>query len=131
MPFRDVYIAKLDAAGAHLWSRSFGDGEADQGGYSVTSDGAGNVFFSGAMGGSIDFGQGPHTAAEGPGFVVKLDPSGTTQWSQQLSAPGVRVRSTPAGHLVVAGGFPVGSNLGSPVATLVGGSRVFLVEYAP
>lgn len=131
VPFRDIFVAKLDATSAHLWSHSYGDGEADQVGYSVSPDGAGNVLFSGDMGGSIDFGQGPHTAAEGRGFVVQLEPAGATRWSQQLGASGVRVRATAAGGVIVAGGFPLDGNLGSPVARLVGGSHVFLVEYAP
>ena len=60
----DIFLAKFDPAGNHLWSKRFGDGFS-QIGYSVTVDGADNVLFTGAFSGSVDFGGGPLTSAGG------------------------------------------------------------------
>lgn len=53
----DVFVARLDAAGAHLWSQVFG-GPGDQVAQAVAVDGAGDVYLAGQLGGEADFGHG-------------------------------------------------------------------------
>ena len=70
----DVVVAKLDPAGAHLWSQRFGATNNQQAA-AVTSDPDGNVLVVGTFAGTIDFGGGPVTAAgNNDGFVVSLGP---------------------------------------------------------
>lgn len=71
-----VFVAKLDAAGNHLWSKSFGDA-AGQAGTAIALDAAGNVVIAGSFNGTIDLGGGPLTSAAGSNvFLAKLDPAG-------------------------------------------------------
>jgi hypothetical protein len=80
----DIVAAKLDAAGKHLWSKRFGDGDP-QHGYSVATDGAGNVVLTGLLYGTVDFGGGPLTSAGGSDiFVAKLDAFGNHVWSKRF-----------------------------------------------
>ena len=51
---QDIFVARLDPEGAHLWSRSFGNGESNLG-ESVASDSAGNTIFIASSAGVIDF----------------------------------------------------------------------------
>lgn len=53
----DVFVARLDTAGAHLWSQVYG-GPGDQVAQAVAVDGAGDVYLAGQLGGEADFGHG-------------------------------------------------------------------------
>jgi hypothetical protein len=78
----DAYVAKLDANGAHVWSRRFGDAD-NQRAYAVALDVGGNVFVTGSFEGTVDFGGGPITAQSlSDLFVVKLDALGNHVWSK-------------------------------------------------
>ena len=55
----DIFVAKLDAGGSHMWSKRFGAGA----GVSVATDGLGDVVIAGEFGGTVDFGGGPLTSA--------------------------------------------------------------------
>jgi hypothetical protein len=79
----DIYLAKLDANGNHLWSKRFGDPEY-QSAITIATDSAGNVFLAGLVVGIVDFGGGPIENAEN--FVAKLDADGNHLWSTSLGA---------------------------------------------
>ena len=71
---RDVFAAKLDHDGNHVWSKRFGD-EASQTLGSVAVDGEGRVVLAGAFAGTIDLGGGPLASAGGLDiFVAELGP---------------------------------------------------------
>ena len=69
-----VYVARLSAAFAPLWSRRFGGlGNTDVLG--VATDDGGNVLLAGDYAGTVDFGGGPfQSAGEYDAFVLKLSP---------------------------------------------------------
>lgn len=70
----DVFVAKLDPNGKHVWSRRFGDA-SDQYGTGVGLDSAGHVYVSGQFSGSIDFGGGPFVGPTSPdtrGFLARF-----------------------------------------------------------
>ena len=68
----DIFVAKFDGSGNHLWSKRFGDSSSDKGA-SVATDGSGSVVITGYFFGSVDFGSGPLTSASnGDGFVAKV-----------------------------------------------------------
>ncbi len=71
---RDVFVAKLDLAGEHVWSKRFGDGASQTLG-SVAVDRDGNVVLTGAFAGTLDLGAGPLTSVDALDiFVAKLAP---------------------------------------------------------
>ena len=71
----DIFLARFDAGGAHLFSRAFGDAELQQArGLAVTS--AGELLLLGAFQGVLDFSGIALTGAldmQQPMFVAKLD----------------------------------------------------------
>ena len=87
----DIFLAKFDKTGAHLWSQRFGDPAVEQGGMDVKADQAGNVVVEGYLTGSANFGGGSLSAV-GSGtrnlFVAKFTPSGTHVWSKVFGGSG-------------------------------------------
>lgn len=83
----DVYIAKFNKDGNHLWSKKFGDSDVQGAGH-IAVDAAGSVFVGGNFNGTIDFGGGPLTSAGGYDiFVAKLDANGNHVWSKAFGDP--------------------------------------------
>ena len=72
---RDIFVAKFDTTGNHLWSRSFGDPDY-QSASDVTFDAAGNVVFSGRLVGTVDFGGEPVFLNYINPYLVKLNAAG-------------------------------------------------------
>src|SRR6185503_17472894 len=52
-PANDLYLAKLDGGGNHLWSKRFGD-TFNQTGLAVAADAMGNIYVTGAFASSLD-----------------------------------------------------------------------------
>jgi hypothetical protein len=70
----DGFVVKLDPGGAALWARSFGD-SSEQGGAAVTADPLGNVWATGYLSGSADFGGGPiQSSGASDAFLLELSP---------------------------------------------------------
>lgn len=92
----DVFVLRLDADGAAVWGRRYGD-KYDQGGSAVTIDAAG-ITLAGSFASTIDLGGGPLTALERQNpphprdgwyrsvFMARLDLDGTHRWSAALHA---------------------------------------------
>lgn len=72
----NVFVAKLDPSGSHLWSHNLGAGRSER----IRVDGNDNVYVAGG-GDYIDFGAGPLGAYN---FVVKLDPDGKHIWDKSF-----------------------------------------------
>lgn len=71
----DIFLVKLDDAGEHVWTRSFGDA-AHQAPAGVAAMSTGAVAIVGEIGGTVDFGDGPHVGPNTPsrGFVAAFGP---------------------------------------------------------
>lgn len=79
----DVFVAKFDAGGKHLWSRSYGGAREDIG-YAIGTDKYGNVAVGGWFWQSVDFGSGKPLQAKGlnkDAFLLKLSAAGEHLWS--------------------------------------------------
>lgn len=105
----DIFVAKLDAQGNHVWSKRFGDA-GPQAGTVVKATPAGEVVLVSALGGAVDFGGGPLTSAGGFDIgVVKLDADGNHVWSRRFgneteqAANGLALDS--AGNVLLTGMF--------------------------
>jgi hypothetical protein len=132
-PSNDIFVARLDASGNHLWSHRYGDAENDQLGRRVSVDAADNILLAGVFSGSIDFGVGTMNAPpSGASFLVKMDATGSTQWSRSFTAgselAGARASST--GDIFAAGLFS-GRQTPSPLQAFAGGTSAFLLELPP
>lgn len=87
---KDIFISKLDISGNLIWARSFGS-NADDAGYAVATDAAGNVYVSGYFQGTIDFDPSSGTfllTSNGIEdiFVLKLDASGNFLWAANMGS---------------------------------------------
>jgi hypothetical protein len=116
--FQDVFVAKIDSAGNHLWSQRFGDSEP-QSASAVAVDPLGNVVLVGSFRGTIDFGGVPMTSTtsgEEDIFVAKLDAAGNHIWSKQFGAANYQFASAvaidSAGAIVLTGSFRGSLNFG-------------------
>lgn len=117
----DVVIARLDASGAHRFSRRFGNG-ATQYATAVAVDAIGNAVITGRFWGRLDFGA-PDPGSNGYGssgalvssgesdaFVAKLDAHGEVLWAKQIGDEGYHHAGTGVavdrqGNVIVAGWF--------------------------
>jgi hypothetical protein len=130
----DIIVAKFDANGAHLWSRSFGSTSSDYG-LAIVVDESGNVFVTGAFHGSVDFGGGTLMSAGGfDMFVAKYDAGGIHQWSHRYGSPGIHdyavdVALDAFDDIVVTGTFTGAVDFGGGPLTSVGSGDIFIAKY--
>jgi uncharacterized protein (AIM24 family) len=129
----DIFLAKFDSGGTHLWSQRFGDGSC-QNGYSVALDSSGNVVMTGKFYGTVDFGGGPLTSAGDHNiFLAKFDASGTHLWSQGFGDAshqyGLSVAFDPSGNVVMTGYFSGTVDFGGGPLTSAGGDNIFLAKF--
>ncbi|WP_437821898.1 DNRLRE domain-containing protein [Sorangium sp. So ce1078] len=105
-PGGELLIARLDAAGAPIWAKTFPTNPYESGPRSVAVDGAGNVIVLGSYFGVIDLGGGPLTSSpvDDGMYLAKFDAAGNHVWSQIVSGTtqGAAVAAAPSGDLVVA-----------------------------
>ena len=132
----DIFVAKYNASGTHVWSQRFGDTGNDQG-RAIAVDGAGNVLVTGDFLGTVDFGGGPLTSAGGNDiFVAKYDASGTHVWSQRFGIflngdRGLGIAVDGAGNVLVTGYFQGSVDFGGGPLAFAGGSDIFVAKYDP
>lgn len=131
---KDLFVAKLDASGKHVWSKGFGD-DKDQEGNAIAVDSAGNVFVTGDFAGTLDLGGGKTlTASDNRDFfIIKLDPSGNVLWGKAAGdATGIQqgnaVAADPSGDVIVAGAAAGAIDLGGGPLTSAGGLDVFVAK---
>jgi hypothetical protein len=97
---RDIYLLHLSAAGAHVFSKSWGRSTLDYPtSLSILPDG--DVLMSGTAGASIDFGDGDKGSPIDSTFLVRFSPQGVGRWSKRwnLDANSRCVAAAPDGTL--------------------------------
>lgn len=120
----DLVIAKLDAAGNHVWSKIYGDAQG-QGVSTIDVDSTGNIAVAGLYGGTMNFGGGA-IASQGSSdlYVAKLDTNGNQIWAKTFH-PSTSVNSkgigiTAGGDVALAGSFQGTLNFGGGTLTSSG-----------
>ncbi len=134
----DIFVAKFDSSGNHLWSDRFGDLE-HQRGLDVAVDSADNIIITGYFGGAFSFGSTPILYSNGgfDVFVTKLDPNGNAQWSQGFGDGaedfGQQIAVDGSDNVVLAGHFNADIDFdGAPPAlTSVGGQDIYVAKLDP
>ena len=118
---RDIFLAGLEAAGVHLWSRRFGNAGNDEPGDLVV-DADGNLAMTAGFSGTVSFGGVP---LAGTRAIARYDAGGAHLWSRtwDLGYTGETVTyryiaGEPDGDLVLAGHVSVGFDLDFYVARL-------------
>jgi len=135
----DIFLARFDSNGNHLWSKRFGGGNDDLAN-SVSIDGPGNIYMTGWFESStIDFGGGALTNANAGSrdiFLAKFDSNGNHLWSKRFGGSsddlGHSVSVDSSGNVYGTGSF-FGSNVnfgGCPLSS-TGGYDIYLIKYAP
>ncbi len=93
----DIFVAKYDPNGNHLWSKGMGGKQADEA-YSIAADASGNVYITGGYLDTADFNRGgtggtrvaPFMVMWGTSFyfpnayVAKYDATGNFEWVQTV-----------------------------------------------
>lgn len=131
--FSDIFLVEYSAAGAHQWSRHFGDTGNDAG-YGVTADASGNVVITGSFVGSVDFGGGRLTSNTSSNdiFIAKYSATGGYSWSRAYGSTGDdhgnAVAIDASGNVVVTGYFNNTIDFGGGPLTSAGNKDIFLVE---
>lgn len=103
----DIFISKLDASGNFVWATAMG-WYANDLGYSIACDGAGNIYTTGNYVGTVDFDPGAGTyflSGSASAFVLKLNASGTFGWAKNVGGAPQSIALDAAGNVYTAGGF--------------------------
>jgi hypothetical protein len=129
----DVFVAKFNAAGVHLWSQRFGS-TGQEGGDSVALDALGDVFVAGYFFGTVDFGGGNLVSAGDTDiFVAKYNSDGAHKWSQRFGSTGSEVGFSAAvdasDNVFVTGFFNGTVNFGGGNLVSAGSDDIFLAKY--
>jgi hypothetical protein len=133
----DIFVAKFDSDGRHLWSRGFGGRSADAA-HGVVADEWCDVFLAGYFEGTVSFGGGPLTSFNSvDAFLVKLDSEGDHLWSRRFGEQtwpvygdaAAAVDVDGAGCAVITGRFGGTIEFGDNVLTSSGSDDIFLAKF--
>ena len=106
-----VFAMRFSSDGTLQWEKHWGSVGENQRTDGLDVDAAGNVYLTGQLEGTIDFGLGAleSTSATLDAFVAKLDPAGEGLWSVKIESPedvhAADVAAGPDGRVVVVGDF--------------------------
>ena len=134
---RDVFVAKYDANGAHVWSKSYGSTSGEETTVAMAVDPSGNTVITGTFLGSASLGGG--VLNSGTIFVAKYDGNGDPLWSLStgISASGASAATVTAvacdatGHIYLSGHFRGTVTIASGVVVSAGSDDAFLAKYDP
>ncbi len=113
----DIFIARFDRDGKHLWSRSFGSKREDIG-YGIATDTAGNIAVTGWFRQDIDFGGIQLEALDNNKdiFLLKFSAGGDIRWARRFGSSGNDqgrgVAMAESGDIAVVGLFRFDIELG-------------------
>ena len=100
----DAFVAKLSADGELRWLRQHGAKDHDAA-EAVSTDGKGNVYVSGQVGGALP--RGPSVVLPGNPYVAKYSPAGELLWELQLedasTGSASRITTDGEGRAFIAG----------------------------
>jgi hypothetical protein len=135
----DIFLAKLDVFGTHLWSARYG-GPNDDVATAVAVDSAGGPVITGQISSTVNFG-GANLPGALPGdlFVAKFDTLGAHEWSASYASAKIdlgRGVAVDAQDNVIVTGETTGTSIDLGGGALVdaannGVNDVFLAKYSP
>ena len=112
---RDLYIARFDAQGNHLWDKILGAAESITAAGALAVNGSGDIYVTGRFDGAeLDLG-GATVSSSGASdlFLARYAPDGGLAWAKSYGtdAPeaGIALLRHPSGVLAAAGSFEGGT----------------------
>jgi hypothetical protein len=133
----DLFLAKLDASGTHVWSLSFGDAD-NQRDVTLAVDSQGNCTLFGTFYGQVDFGGGLLDGSKFPLFVARFDSSGNHLYSRIVDGGssyglnGAAVAADAAGNAYLTGQYSGVLDFGSgPLTAEMYGGDIFVAKLGP
>jgi len=132
----DIFVAKLDASGNHIWSKRFGDADTLCIPWAFAVDAEDNLLVTGPFEGDLEFGGATlSSAGQWDAYVVKLDAAGEHHWSLRIgdadAQDGHAVVADSAGFPLVGGTFRGTIDLGGPPLVCVGCWDVYVAKLWP
>jgi hypothetical protein len=136
----DVFVAKLDASGTHVWSHNYGSGGEHQASLGVTIDPAQNIVVVGYFKGTLTFGAttltdvSPASSASTDLFVAKLAADGSPVWARSFGDANDQAAwavTTDASASVIVGGSFQGAMSLPPTLLSTGSYDSFWIKLAP
>jgi hypothetical protein len=132
----DIFAAKFDPDGNHLWSKRFGDAD-DESLFAAVVDASGNLFLAGDFETSVDLGGGTLTSADANDiYIAKLNANGNHLWSKRFGGTGndaaLDVAVDPSGNAIVTGYFRSSVDFGGGNShTSAGSNDIFVARFSP
>jgi FlgD Ig-like domain len=129
----DVFLAKFNPSGGHLWSKRFGDASTGQTGRAVRISGAGDVMLAGSFAGTIDFGDGLLMSGGALDvFVARFESDGDLMWSRRFGGINDQVLESidvdATGSVVLCGYFDGTVDFGGGPLVSAGNNDIFLAK---
>jgi CheY-like chemotaxis protein/chitodextrinase len=128
----DVFVAKYNAGGAHLWSRRYGGAGSDIG-RGVAVDSRGNILVTGSFYNSVSFGGTTFSTGGVDGFVVKYTGDGNHVWSRSLgavSALSYAVATDSSDNVVITGAAGSDVDFGAGLLPTTTSAAIFVAKYS-
>lgn len=132
---RDIVLAKFDASGAHIWSKSMGNNFDDLA-IGLSLDSSDNILFTGSFEDTVNLG-GEDLVAAGRSdmFVAKYDPNGNHVWTTGFGGKdkdwGNSIASDSFGNSYVTGWFWFDVDFGGIKLKSHGKEDAFLMKLSP
>ncbi len=132
----DIFVAKLDPDGEHLWSRIFGGIDPDRA-ERIATDGDNNVILTGTFTGDADFGWGPVSAVGArDAILIKLDADyGSHVFSIEIGGKaddyGFGVDVDMDDNIYVTGRFSDSVTVEDQTIVSTGGYDVYFGKFSP
>jgi hypothetical protein len=123
------FIAKLDASGAGIWSKTFGPDTTR--GFDIAVEPGGDIVAIGWMQGTVKFGVDTLTSNSGT-YLVRFNAGGAVLSADVLSGvSGARLVVDGKGSAIVAGSFGGTIDLGSGTLVCPSGEDAFVADVGP
>ena len=132
-PYTDIYVAKFNSTGGHIWSEGFGNDWATGVGGAAT-DIDGNILLTGSFSQTLNFGTEVITATASSGYLVKFrGDNGLAIWSKVFVASagsaGLGIAADSSKSVIVTGFFYTNGDFGGGNLISVGLLDGFVAKY--
>jgi len=134
---QDMFLARFNSGGTHLWSRRVGGADFTVGN-GVAIDASGNIFVTGSMRSTVDFGRGAVTnSGLTDMFIARYSSAGANVWSKNFGTRSpVATTSVGSGiavsgnNVIVTGTISSSMQLGGSLLANAGQQDIFLAKYS-
>jgi len=129
-----VFVAKFTTDGNLAWAKSFGSTDEWQRAEAISVDDSDNIYITGNMKGSINFGGETLTSVGNEdAFIVKFDDSGTHQWSKHFGDAanqyGKAIATLNSNQVFLLGDFFGNMNFDDNILTSESTSDIYLAVF--